>query len=178
VFLSEFGRNTDVNITRIEWQSFIKDQCEKNNLRVNIWFALCASAFGLIDTDYVRRDIYYQVKNGWIEDPYRNQPFYDLCQTRGADLTLIEKIKTDDDEYGNPVFTEIGTQEKGFYQTTSDSSQKIAGQVPDSEGGFLLPLQVAIDDERFVILYDGVRWRVTGVDRTYAYLRARCEREA
>jgi hypothetical protein len=178
VFLSEFGRNTDTDITRIEWQSFIKDQCEKNDATVNIWFELGISAFGLIGTDYLRRAIYYQVKNGWLEDPYKNQPFYDLCQTRGADLTLIEKIKTDEDEYGDPVFTEIGTQEKGFYRTTSGSYQKIAGQVPDSEGDFLLPLQAAIDDERFVILYDGVRWRVKGVDRTYAYLSAKCEREA
>ena len=177
IFFSEYGRSTDTTITRLQWMEFVEAQAEKNDLIMNIWFELCGSAFGLIGTNYVRRDVYYQVKNGWIEDPYRNQPFYDFCQTRGAELTLIEKIKTDEDEYEDPVFTEIGTIVKGFYSTKSDVAQKIAGQVPDSEGSFLLPLQAAIDDERFVIIYDGVRWRVKGVDRTYAYQRLRCERE-
>ena len=178
IFFSEYGRNTDTTITRLEWMKFIEDQSEKNDLIMNIWFELCGSAFGLIGIDYLRRDIYYRVKNDWLENPYRNQPFYNFCQTRGIDLTLIEKVNPDEDEYGDSVFTEIGTQEKGFYRTTSDSSQKIAGQVPDSEGSFLLPLKAAIDDERFVIIYDGVRWRVKGIDRTYAYQRVKCEQEA
>jgi len=177
IFFSEYGRNTDTTITRLQWMEFVEDQAEKNDLIMNIWFELCGSAFGLIGTDYVRREIYYQVKNDWIEEPYRNQPLYDLSRTRGAELTLIERIKTDEDDYGDPVFTEIGTKVEGFYSTKSDVAQKMAGQVPDSEGTFLLPLLSAIDNERFIVLYDGIRWRVRAVDRTYAYQRLRCERE-
>lgn len=180
IFFSEYGRDSS-NFTedeRIEWVEFIAEQARKNNMPLNIVFQLVDFGdLGLVQS-YTRLPIYYEVKKRWILPPYQNSSFYKRAQQRGEEINLLERIKTGEDEYKNPVFTEIGTTVKGFYSTQSRARQTIAGTVQESKAVFLLPLISAIDEERFTIIYDGLRWRVKAVDLKFTHIKVTCEREA
>lgn len=106
------------------------------------------------------------------------QRFGDLLERRGVDVTVIKLVQSGEDSYGQPVFTESPRSEKAFVKRDEGEEILPPGTVKTGLLKVFLSTWAAIGEEGYEVEVDGVRYYVTGLDRTRAYIEAEAERKA
>jgi len=103
---------------------------------------------------------------------------HELLETRGRDVTLIQLTETGADAYGQPVHTERSYTEKAFLGIKGRERDLPPGAIKAGQIRLFLVPWAAIGEEGFEVEVDGVRYCVTGVTETEAYLEVEGERKA
>ncbi len=103
---------------------------------------------------------------------------HELLETRGRDVTIIQLTEADTDAYGQPVYTESDHTEKAFLGIKGHERDLPPGAIETGWIRLFMVPWAAIGEEGFEVKVNGVRYRVTGVTETEAYLEVEGERKA
>jgi hypothetical protein len=103
---------------------------------------------------------------------------HELLETRGRDITIIQLTETGTDAYGQPIHTERSYTEKAILDIKGRESDLPPGAIKTGQIRLFMVPWAAIGEEGFEVEADGVRYRVTGVTETEAYLEVEGERKA
>lgn len=104
--------------------------------------------------------------------------FGDLLERRGVDVTVIKLVQSGEDSYGQPVYIESPRSEKAFVERDEGEEILPPGTVKKGLLKAFLATWAAIGEEGYEVEVDGVRYYVTSLDRTRAYIEAEAERKA
>ncbi len=103
---------------------------------------------------------------------------HELLETRGREVTVIQLTEASTDAYGQPVYTESDHTEKAFHGINGQERDLLPGALKTGTIRLFMVPWAAIGEEGFEVAVDGVRYRVTGVTETQAYLEVEGERKA
>lgn len=103
---------------------------------------------------------------------------HELLETRGRDVTIIQLTEAGTDAYGQPVYAENDYTEKAFLGIKSRERDLSPGALKTGTIRLFMVPWAAIGEEGFEVEVDGIRYRVTGVSETEAYLEVEGERKA
>ena len=104
--------------------------------------------------------------------------FGDLLEIRGKDITVIKLVETGEDSYGQPVYSESPRDEKAFIERDEGERILPPGTVKKGLLKLFLAAWAAIGEDGYEVEVDGVRYHVTALDRTRAYIEAKARRKA
>lgn len=102
---------------------------------------------------------------------------HELLEIRGRDVTIIQLTETGADAYEQPVYTESSYTEKAFLDIKGRERDLPPGSLKTGTIRMFMVPWAAIGEEGFEVEVDGVRYRVTGVTETEAYLEVEGERK-
>ncbi len=123
---------------------------------------------------------YGQFGTGFLRTrpPAQALRLHELLETRGRDVTIIQLTEAGTDAYGQPVYTESDYTEKAFLGVKSRERDLPLGSLKTGTIRLFMVPWAAIGEEGFEVKVNGVRYRVTGVTETEAYLEVEGERKA
>jgi len=104
--------------------------------------------------------------------------FGDLLEIRGKDITVVKLVETEEDSYGQPVYSESPRDEKAFIERDEGERILPPGTVKKGLLKLFLAAWAAIGEDGYEVEVDGVRYHVTALDRTRAYIEAKTRRKA
>jgi len=110
--------------------------------------------------------------------PAHTLRLYELLETRGRDVTIVSLTMTEEDSYGQPVYSESRYTEKAFLKAQGQERDLPPGTV--KTGGirlFMVPW-AAISEDGHEVEVDGVRYHVTEATESEAYLEVEGARKA
>ena len=104
--------------------------------------------------------------------------FGDLVDRRGIGVTVVKLVETEEDAYGAPVYSESPREEKAFVER--DENEKILppGTVKTGLIKVFLKAWAAIGEDGYEVEVEGIRYHITVLDRTRAYIKAKAVRKA
>lgn len=122
---------------------------------------------------------YGQFGTGFLRTrpPAQALRLHELLETRGRDVTIIQLTEAGTDAYGQPVYTESDYTEKAFLGVKGRERDLPPGSLKTGTIRLFMVPWAAIGEEGFEVEVDGVRYRVTGVTETEAYLEVEGERK-
>ncbi len=122
---------------------------------------------------------YGQFGTGFLRTrpPAQALRLHELLETRGRDVTIIQLTEAGTDAYGQPVYTESDYTEKAFLGVKGQERDLPPGAIEVGRIRLFMVPWAAIGAEGFEVEVDGVRYRVTGVTETEAYLEVEGERK-
>ncbi len=123
---------------------------------------------------------YGQFGTGFLgtRPPAQALRLHELLEIRGRDITIIQLTEASTDAYGQPVHTESSYTEKAFLGIKGRERDLAPGAIKVGRIRLFMVPWAAIGEEGFEVKLDGVRYRVTGVTETEAYLEVEGERRA
>ncbi len=123
---------------------------------------------------------YGQFGTGFLKTrpPAQALRLHELLETRGRDITIIQLTETGTDAYGQPVHTESSYTEKAFLGIKGRERDLPPGATKTGQIRLFMVPWAAMGEAGFEVEVDGVRYRVTGVTETEAYLEVEGERKA
>ena len=104
--------------------------------------------------------------------------FGDLIERRGTGVTVIKLVETGEDSYGQPVYSESQRSEKAFVERDEGERILPPGTVKRGSMKLFLAAWAAIGEEGYEVEVNGIRYHVTALDRTRAYIEAKARRKA
>ena len=104
--------------------------------------------------------------------------FGDFLEIRGKDITVVKLVETGEDSYGQPVYSESPRDEKAFIERDEGERILPPGMVKKGLLKLFLAAWAAIGEDGYEVEVDGVRYHVTALDRTRAYIEAKARRKA
>ncbi|MCW3990294.1 MAG: hypothetical protein NWE88_09490 [Candidatus Bathyarchaeota archaeon] len=102
----------------------------------------------------------------------------ELLETRGRDITIIQLTEASTDAYGQPVHTDSSYTEKAFLSIKGQKRDLPPGAIKTGRIRLFMVPWAAMGEEGFEVEVDGVRYRVTVITETGAYLEVEGERKA
>ena len=124
-------------------------------------------AYGQFGTGFLR-----------IRPPAQALRLHELLETRGRDVTIIQLTEIGTDAYGQPVHTESSYTEKAFLGIKTRERDLPPGAIKTGQIRLFMVPWAAIGEKGFEVEVDEVRYRVTGITETEAYLEVEGERKA
>ena len=124
--------------------------------------------------------IYGQFGAGFLRTrpPAQALRFNEFLETRGRDVTIIQLTEAGTDAYGQPVYSESDYTEKAFLSIKGRERDLTPGAIQTGQIRLFVVPWAAVGEEGFEVEADGVRYRVTRVTETGAYLEVEGERKA
>mgnify|MGYP001208794408 CR=1 FL=1 len=113
----------------------------------------------------------------------RNRPsaqalrLHGLLETRGRDVTIIQLTEAGTDAYGQPVYSESDYTEEAFFGIKGRERDLPPGAIEKGQIRLFMVPWAAVGEEGFEVEAEGVRYRVTGVTETAAYIEVVGERK-
>ena len=104
--------------------------------------------------------------------------FSDLLDRRGVDVTVVKLVESGEDSYGQPVYSESHRDEKAFVERDEGERILPPGTVKTGLLKVFLASWAAIGEDGYEVEVDGVRYYVTALDRTRAYIEVKARRKA
>ena len=123
---------------------------------------------------------YGQFGTGFLRTrpPSQALRLHELLKTRGRGVTVIRLVETGTDAYGQPVYSESRYTENAFLGVKSRERDLPPGALKTGTIRLFMVPWAAIAEEGFEVELGGVRYRVTVVTETEAYLEVEGERKA
>ncbi len=123
---------------------------------------------------------YGQFGTGFLRTrpPAQALRLHELLETRGRDINIIPLTEAGTDAYGQPVYTESSYTEKVFLGIKGRERDLPPGAIKAGQIRLFMVPWAAMGEEGFEVEVDGVRYRVTRVTETEAYLEVEGERKA
>ena len=103
--------------------------------------------------------------------------FRDLMKRRGRDVSIVELTETGSDAYGQPVYSESSYTEKAFLERSGRERDLPPGTVKENFIELFMVPWAAIGEEGYEVEVDEVRYHVTALDDSEAYLMVEAERK-
>ena len=103
--------------------------------------------------------------------------FGDFVEIRGQTITLVKLTETEVDEFGQSVYTETSFTDKAFVERDGGEKDLPPGTMKVGLLRLFMKLWATIDEEEYEVEVDGVRYHVTSVEKTRAYLEVEAERK-
>ena len=104
--------------------------------------------------------------------------FGDLVDMRGTGVTVVKLVETGEDSYGAPIYSESPREEKAFVERDEGERILPPGIVKTGLVRLFLKAWAAVGEEGYEAEIEGVRYHVTALDRTQAYIMAKAVRKA
>lgn len=104
--------------------------------------------------------------------------FREAVETRGRSLTIIELTETGEDSYGQPIYTETGSDAKAFIDAKASERILPTGEVKETRVRAYLVPWAPVKEDGYEVELDGVRYHIAGVTETDANLVLELERKA
>ncbi len=101
--------------------------------------------------------------------------FASMAQRRGEEVTVKAKIRSGKDAYGNPTYTESSYTQRVFVEEAARQQTKQVGELATGSLSLFLPRWAALE-AGWEVEVGGAWFRVSSVERTRAYLKAKAER--
>ena len=102
----------------------------------------------------------------------------ELLETRGRDIAVVQLTERGTDAYGQPVYEESSYTEKAFLSVKGGERDLPPGALKTGTIRLFMVPWAAIGEASFEVELDGVRYRVTGVTETEAYIEVEGERRS
>jgi len=102
--------------------------------------------------------------------------FEELARLRGVDVVVVHQTLSSRDSYGQPVYLETSLTVKAMVKLSPGELRLPPGEVKRADLEVLLPVWAPVDEERYEVEVDGVRYHVTGLEYTTAYRKVYGER--
>jgi len=103
--------------------------------------------------------------------------FEGFVKTRGRDVTVVKLTETGENAYGQPVYTESKHTEKAFVERDGRERDLPPGTVKLGSLRLFVKPWAAVGEDSYEVEVDGVRYHVTSLDKTDAYLEVEAERK-
>ena len=104
--------------------------------------------------------------------------FGEAVETRGRTLTIIELTETGEDSYGQPIYTETGSDAMAFVDARASERILPTGEVKEARVRAYLVPWAPVKEDGYEVELDGVRYHITGVTETGVNLVLELERKA
>jgi len=104
--------------------------------------------------------------------------FRDFVQTRGEPITVVRLTETGEDPYGQPAYSETSHTEKAFVERSGREEITQPGTVKLGSLRLFVKRWAAIGEDGHEVEVDGVRYHITALTRTTAYIKVEAERKA
>ena len=104
--------------------------------------------------------------------------FRNLVNRRGRGVTIIGLTETGQNAYGQPIYTESSHEEKAFLEREGRERDLPPGTIKENLIRLFMARWAAIGEDGYEVEVDGVRYHVTSLDETDAYLEVEAERKA
>ena len=104
--------------------------------------------------------------------------FRNLVETRGREVSIVRLTETGADEYGQPVFSETVHTERAFVEERSGERNIPPGAVKEGSLKLFMAPWAAVKEEGHEVEVEGLRYHITGLIETRAYLHVEAERKA
>ena len=103
--------------------------------------------------------------------------FEELAQLRGVDVVVVHQTLSSRDGYGHPVYSETSLTVMAMVKIRPGEAFLPPGEVKRASVEVLLPVWAPVDEALYELEVDGVRYHVTGLEKTTAYVKAYAERK-
>jgi hypothetical protein len=100
----------------------------------------------------------------------------ELCARRGEEITVVYLRQSGTSAYGGPVYSEERHAVRAMVERGAGEETTMAGDVKTGRIRLYAAPWAAVGEEGYDVEVDGLRYRVSSLVRTRAYLRAEGER--
>ena len=104
--------------------------------------------------------------------------FNNLVKRRGRRVQIIELTETGQNAYGQPIHSESSHEEKAFLERKGWERDLPPGTIKENLIRLFMARWAAIGEDGYDVEVDGVRYHITSLDETDAYLMVEAERKA
>ena len=103
--------------------------------------------------------------------------FEELAQLRGVDVVVVHQTLSSRDGYGHPVYSETSLTVMAIVKIRPGEVFLPPGEVKRASVEVLLPVWAPVDEAQYELEVDGVRYHITGLEKTTAYVKVYGERK-
>lgn len=101
----------------------------------------------------------------------------ELCTRRGEEVTVVRLRRTGEGAYGEPVYSEDCYAVRAMAERGAGEETTMAGDVKTGRIRLYAATWAAVGEEGYDVEVDGLRYHVSSLVRTRAYLRVEGERK-
>ena len=103
--------------------------------------------------------------------------FEELVELRGVDVVIVQLTVTSQNDYGHHVYSESSLNVMAMVKIKPGETLLPPGEVKRAAVEVLLPVWSPVDEAQYEVEVDGVRYHITGLEKTTAYVKVYGERK-